>query len=122
MSETPFDYAAYGINGDPEHHNTDSVLCWCAPTYDPERGIVVHRDMDEILSAARALGQADKADELARLTAERDALRSAMSEAERRLTAQFWPIDPDKYGLRYVGLEVAQKLRAALAAPEGVKP
>lgn len=62
MNEIKFDFAAYGINGDPEH-NTNSVFCWCAPSYNPVTGVVVHKTMAEILSMARRAGHALETEE-----------------------------------------------------------
>ena len=50
MGEVLFNYHLYGINGEPEH-NTDSILCWCAPTLTPD-GVVVHKGLAEIISGA----------------------------------------------------------------------
>lgn len=50
VGEVLFNYHLYGINGEPEH-NTDSILCWCAPTLTPD-GVVVHKGLAEIISGA----------------------------------------------------------------------
>jgi len=43
----PFDYASFGINGEPEH-NTDGIFCWCAPTMSGD--VVIHQSLADILS------------------------------------------------------------------------
>ena len=63
MKILPFDYAAYGVSGEPEH-DTSGDPCWCGAEADSD-GVVVHKDMIGILSDARFWGQGEAADDLA---------------------------------------------------------
>jgi len=80
MDTPPFDYALYGIAGEPQH-DTSGKSCWCGATADGE-GVVVHRDMAAVLTAARQLGQDDAQPDYA-------AARSAV-ESELRAIAHIY--------------------------------
>lgn len=80
MDSPPFDYALYGIAGEPQH-DTSGKPCWCGAKADGE-GVVVHRDMAEVLTAARQLGRFDAHPDYA-------AARSAV-ESELRAIAHIY--------------------------------
>lgn len=80
MDTPPFDYALYGIAGEPQH-DTSGKPCWCGAKADGE-GVIVHRDMAEVLTAARQLGRFDAHPDYA-------AARSAV-ESELRAIAHIY--------------------------------